>query len=373
MVIRTGLSFIDVIIMLGAVQGIILSSICFVKKGHKSLRFLAFFILALSIQLILLSQFGLNLLKNYYLIIILLDGIPLILSPLLYFYIYHIFYMEYIPKRPFVTHLIPYFINILVLIFVLFIIGVDGFKTHLLETLSGNPPVYITILLVFKLMSGIFYSISILIIIKRFKTELKEWRSNKRKRYWITTITASFILAWIIIVVLGIISSTTPISEFKISVYTIIQTSIFVFIIYITVSFTLRYPVLFEYRKVRDKIRERLNVTDSEIEKLNKLLDDKMNKDMLYTNPELSLKSLSEQMGIHPNLLSYLINETYKKNISTYINTLRVNDFILNANDKQNNETYLTLAFNAGFNSKATFNRIFKELIGTTPSNYLKK
>lgn len=93
-----------------------------------------------------------------------------------------------------------------------------------------------------------------------------------------------------------------------------------------------------------------------------------------YTNPDLTLDELAEALDVHPNYLSQVINSKEKKNFYELINEKRVEEFINLTSDPSNNQfTLLALAYDCGFNSKASFNRNFKKHTGLTPSEYLKR
>lgn len=90
-----------------------------------------------------------------------------------------------------------------------------------------------------------------------------------------------------------------------------------------------------------------------------------------YLNSELTITELASGINLPVKLLSKFINETYHQNFFDYINNCRVEEF------KKRIETYdfsqfniLSLAFECGFNSKASFNRVFKKITGITPSEY---
>lgn len=92
-----------------------------------------------------------------------------------------------------------------------------------------------------------------------------------------------------------------------------------------------------------------------------------------YLNPALSLRSLAEQIEIHPNQLSWLLNEKVGKNFNEFINQLRVEYFKKLAVDPANSHISLIgLAYESGFNSKTVFNTAFKKTTGMTPKEYLK-
>lgn len=92
-----------------------------------------------------------------------------------------------------------------------------------------------------------------------------------------------------------------------------------------------------------------------------------------HLNPELSLRSLADQLGIHANQLSWLLNDGFGKNFNEFINHYRVEAFKEMAVDPENaNLTILALAYDCGFNSKTVFNTYFKKETGMTPKEFLK-
>jgi putative ABC transport system permease protein len=93
-----------------------------------------------------------------------------------------------------------------------------------------------------------------------------------------------------------------------------------------------------------------------------------------YEDPELTLSSLSEKLGLHTHELSRVLNTVLKKSFNDFINEYRVKDVIRKMQDPAyDNITLLGMAYDSGFNSQSTFHRIFKELTGKTPAEYKKE
>lgn len=91
-----------------------------------------------------------------------------------------------------------------------------------------------------------------------------------------------------------------------------------------------------------------------------------------YANPELTLTDLSKTLQTTPALLSRVINQGFAMNFNDYINYYRVEEVKEKLLDKANSHlTIMSLAYDAGFNSKATFNRAFKKVTGNNPKEYL--
>ena len=93
-----------------------------------------------------------------------------------------------------------------------------------------------------------------------------------------------------------------------------------------------------------------------------------------HLNPDLTLRSLADELGIHPNQLSWLLNDVFGKNFNEFINHYRVDAFKKLARDpKYAHLTILAIAYDCGFNSKTVFNTFFKKETGMTPKAYLKE
>ena len=94
----------------------------------------------------------------------------------------------------------------------------------------------------------------------------------------------------------------------------------------------------------------------------------------LYKDPDLTLTSLAQHLGESPNAVSRLINAGFNQSFNEFINSYRVGEVKrrMAAGDTET-LTILALALDAGFNSKTTFNRVFKEQTGQTPKEYVKR
>lgn len=96
-----------------------------------------------------------------------------------------------------------------------------------------------------------------------------------------------------------------------------------------------------------------------------------MQEERPYLHPELTLNQLAQQLQLSPSVLSRTINQGLGQNFNDFINAYRVREMErrLSAGD-QEQYTLMSLAFESGFNSKATFNRAFRKFTGTAPSDY---
>jgi len=91
-----------------------------------------------------------------------------------------------------------------------------------------------------------------------------------------------------------------------------------------------------------------------------------------YLEPKLTLGELADSLDISANHLSQIINQYEEKNFYDYINGYRVEEFKEKALKPENrNYNILSIAYDSGFNSKSSFNQVFKKSVGKTPSQYL--
>ena len=93
-----------------------------------------------------------------------------------------------------------------------------------------------------------------------------------------------------------------------------------------------------------------------------------------YLDPDLSLRELARQIDIHPNHLSWMLNQHLGMNFNVFINNYRIETFKSIARAEENKKlTIEGMAYESGFNSKTVFNTYFKKETGFTPSQYLKQ
>ncbi|MFK7770697.1 MAG: helix-turn-helix domain-containing protein [Saprospiraceae bacterium] len=92
-----------------------------------------------------------------------------------------------------------------------------------------------------------------------------------------------------------------------------------------------------------------------------------------YLNPEITLADLAKELHFSSNQLSQIINTEFGKNFNEFINEYRVEMFKSKVKDESvQHLSLLGIAMECGFNSKATFNRVFKKFTQVSPSEYLK-
>ncbi len=116
------------------------------------------------------------------------------------------------------------------------------------------------------------------------------------------------------------------------------------------------------------------NCESEEFRLLKARLEKLFSEQRLFKRQHLSLKETADILKTSDKKLSYLLNICLDSNFYEYVNTYRVAYFRdrLEAGDAEK-LTLLAIAFDSGFNSKATFNRVFKQQAGITPMAFKKQ
>lgn len=209
-------------------------------------------------------------------------------------------------------------------------------------------------------------------VIRRF--ELRGNLSESQNKYLrflrgVIRIKAVYLVIWfsatLIYMIGGILEvSTLPISEKIIDVLWLL----FSFIIFALAYFAVKHPeVLREKQRYKDQPMDQ-----TEAQTVKQKLEDIMNTQKIFLDPELTLTNLANEIPTSSHTLSRIINEEYQQTFSGLINHFRLKEFIKRTKE-DDTESFLARAYEVGFNSKTTFNRAFKKEFSTSPSVYFKK
>lgn len=249
-----------------------------------------------------------------------------------------------------------------------------------------NPDRFISLRIVYStcfFLSVTVYSILAFVLIGKHQRKLKDlvsYTSGVITLNWLKVLSISYYVTFLALFILGglnMIGNFIPFDPYFV-VFGFITIFSFAFSFY-----AIQQPVIYgqEVRVIDDENngREtekyvRSGLRDKQAEEYLEKLISVMETDKPYLNRNLSILDLSQLTGISRHYITQVLNEKHGKNFFTFINEYRVKDVISRFNDPKNNHfTILAIAFDAGFNSKTTFNSIFKSFTGVTPSEYREK
>src|SRR6185312_14259030 len=117
----------------------------------------------------------------------------------------------------------------------------------------------------------------------------------------------------------------------------------------------------------------RSGLADDEAARLRDELLALMDRDLLWTDCELTLADLAARLGTTPHKLSEVLNAQIGNTFYDFVNSYRVRDVQrrIQAGEARTRKM-LAVALDAGFASKSTFNQAFKKHTGQTPSEFSK-
>lgn len=120
-------------------------------------------------------------------------------------------------------------------------------------------------------------------------------------------------------------------------------------------------------------MEKRTKLTREKIAEVETAIREAMETHALYLDPELSLEKLARSIGFAPAAVSGVINMQFKKSFRALVNEYRVNCVKERLADRRYDQlSLLGLAYECGFNSEASFYRIFKLITGMPPLEYLR-
>ena len=389
-------TLLNTIFYVGAIQGFILTVVLFNIKANKISSRLLGILTSLWATILLLFAFqsyGLN--YHYPHLLNTFSQLLFAWFPLLFLSVKYLITSHTKFAKIDLLHFIPMVLSILINFDFYLKSGAE--KLEMVNNPEGYYYVANTINEEMLSIQGIVYSILTLIILKNYSDRVVDFQSNI-DRSILKGLKIGVILsliAWVI----GIIGTIIERAHIAIGIDLFLFVYLFfVVIIYVISIIAIKSSEVFKLKEslLTDLVKDRKKKTPSgltfqnidnvvrkvsgnelgihaeefEAELSNKLIT-YMDNAKPYLNPDFSLQALSDDLFVSRHQLSSTINTRQKMNFYEFVNLYRINEVKELMGNKANKITKnYELAFEAGFNSKATFYRIFKKFTGQTPSDY---
>ncbi len=111
--------------------------------------------------------------------------------------------------------------------------------------------------------------------------------------------------------------------------------------------------------------------TEADLTRWKERLENLMRDESPYLDPELTLPALAQRLGTNESVLSAVINSAFGKNFNDFVNAYRVEAVKVMLQDPSTSHySLLGIGLECGFNSKSTFNRVFKRMTGVAPGDF---
>jgi len=236
-------------------------------------------------------------------------------------------------------------------------------------------PVIISFFPLVILLAGYYISKSYMRLKKYQKKILKQFSYTENVDFkWLKNLIIINLIVWFILFVLVFLFSKYNLL-IQIHNIVLISASIAVFLIgYFgflrTDVFIMQYKQNEKSNK-SDQVKKKETIVNVDVENQIKTLQSFMEKEKPFLENKLTIKQLADMLALQPYQLSILLNDVLNKNFFDFVNEYRVKEVKTQMKD---NKTYtlLGIAYDCGFNSKSSFNRIFKNVTGYTPSEFQK-
>ncbi len=308
-------------------------------------------------------------------------------GPLLFFFIKNYISESRSFKPKYLLHLIPFVLDHIHNYIFLYTLTGSQKLAELNEIVSGIPDYEDSTLIFLRTMSPLIYCVWSLNVLKVHRKNLKKlysFTTDKLKLDWLWYLAWSMLIVSVLALTINAIIIFFDIADWiKLRMIIFSVVAVWVFLLgYYSIRKTSFYRSfciegidtleLDDLSKQPEKY-EKTKLKEEDIPGLKNNLLNFLKIHKPYLNQNLTIGELADSLDIPAYQLSQLINDKLGQSFFELINSYRVAEVKERFFDsKFSNLTLLGIAMECGFNSKASFNRIFKQFTGQTPTEYIK-
>jgi AraC-like DNA-binding protein len=394
------LDWLHIVALLGAIQGFLLAGVLAARRRNRTAnRLLAGLMLAFTIYLMASVYYAAGLVAVFPRFFGASYPMPLLFGPLVYLYAVAASDRSRRLARWDALHFVPFLAAVVMGLPIYLMSGAD--KVALYQALQqGAPPLVIRVFDPLKLLSGVTYAAVTLLFLRRHRARIRDNYSSLEhvNLQWLVRLALAAAAIWVLAVVFHV---TQLLRGFQRGDDVI--TLAVALLVYGIGYMALRQPEIFRFDTAEfpavgtlpaapavgppggspaapqpqgeaepgGSRYERSGLSDWEAAKLKNALSDVMNRDEPWRNSDLTLADLAGRLSTTPHKLSEVLNSKLAQTFYDFVNGYRVRYVQRRITDQDaRNLTILSLALDAGFASKSTFNDVFKKHTGLTPSAY---
>jgi AraC-like DNA-binding protein len=379
------IDWLHIAALLGAVQGVFLAAVLATQQRNRiANRLLAIMMVAFSLHLTSGVYYAAGLEQRYPHFFGVSYPLPLIYGPLVYLYAVTASDRTRGFRGRDALHFLPFAALVLASIPVYLSSGPEklAFYRNLLQ---GVAPLYIRIADPLKYVSGVAYAAITILFLRRHHAKVKDSYSSVERvnLQWLLWLAMGSAAIWALATVFAMTGSVNRSDD---------VVSLAIAIVVYGIGYkALRQPEIFDFAAL-DRLApvtpppqpppatasatappryERSGLTDDEATALQRALLAVMDAERLYQNSDLTLADLAARLETTPHKLSEVLNSQLQLTFYDFVNGYRVRDVQRRIADADTKHLkILALAMDAGFASKSTFNHVFRQHTGHTPSAY---
>jgi AraC-like DNA-binding protein len=384
------LDWLHVIVLLGAIQGVFLAGVLATKRRNRTAnRLLAAATFAFSIDLATAVYHAAGLVPVFPHFFG--AGYPLtfLYGPLIYLYAVSAADRSRRFTSRDALHFLPFLAVVIAGLPIYLMSGADKIALYHQLEIGAQRPLLLQIADPLKYVSGVVYSAITIVFLRRHRERVKESYSSTEhvNLRWLLWLGAAAAFIWLMALALELLVSI-GVTRFG-SGDALVSLAIAV-LVYLIGYMGLRQPEIFKYETAEYPVPapvsapepviepedaapryERSGLTERQAERLKNALIEVMDKERPWQDSDLTLADLATRLSTTPHKLSEVLNSQLGQSFYDFVNGYRVREVQRRIAAREARAvTMLSLAMDAGFASKSTFNQVFKKFTGQTPSDF---
>lgn len=356
----------EAVLLLGCAHGIALAFVLSRRaRNQRANRYLAMLLAAAS--LLLLDKFvaAQGWPQRYPVLIGLGAWLPFLLGPLVYLYVSELTARAPVrkPWRHFVTTG-----GFVVLLAATFWPRSAEFKLRVAD--GSDIPWFIRAADAAVLVYGVAYEIAALRLLVRHRANVRAQYSNLRgvSLHWLTVLVAFNAAVWAAAIAVFAIQLTGAFDASAASAIIPLCSTAMVFVIgYFQLGQAEIFSATPEPTAAKAPAYQRARLANDDAAELEARIRAAMTTERLYTRPGLTLAELADAVAATPHEVSQVLSTRLQSNFYSLINEYRVEHVKAALGSGR---PVLDLAYEAGFQSKSTFNAAFRKVTGVTPREF---
>lgn len=354
-----------IISLIGVFQTTFLSLFLLFNKKTKNISnlILSGIMFLLTIQIICMFSISVGVWQyfiHYHKTIFFLFQFSLMIAPMAYFYTRSLISKGFGLKKCYILHFLPFFGFIAFSVF--YLARSENF------VILSSPLRFFSALII--VIQNLIYLVFIAIIWRKSEQieNMSSEKNGNQQSIQIKTVVSGLFLIWItnlnMFIIIDVLKKTTW-CPYTTNIYFF---SLFIFInVFLFILLSNPSLLLNGLAKKYSKSRLDKNLKDFLFNRLIQL----MLEQKPYLDPDFGLNDLSNLLSVPVRDLSQIINEKTGHNFYEFINKYRIEESIMLLKTYQQKEKYISeIFYSVGFNSKSTFNTVFKKITGFTPSEF---
>ena len=392
------LDWLHVIILLGAIQGVFLTVALAARRRNRTAnRLLAAAMLAFSIGMASSVYHAAGLEQRYPHFFGWAYPLPFLYGPLIYLYAVAAADREYRLTRRDTLHFVPFLATVIIGLPVYLMSGPDKIAWYH-GLLAGEIPLWMRIADPLKYVSGIAYVVATILFLRRHRQRVRNsYSSTERVNLrWLLWLGGSATAIWLLAIGIEVAESTGLVTFARGGGDDLIALAIAI-LVYGIGYMGLRQAEVFRYETAEYPVQpraataevppisgvvvdaaaaepvpyERSGLSSAEARRLKNRLLALMDGERPWKDSELTLADLAERLDTTPHKLSEVLNAEIGETFYDFVNGYRVREVQRRiAAGEARALKILSLALDAGFASKSTFNQVFKKHTSQTPSDF---